>query len=166
MRMEKVLLSLGSNLGESLDIIKNACNDIKADNDIQEVIISSYYQTKPVGYKDQDDFINIAISLTTTKTPYQMLDLCAFLEQKYQRVRLFKNGPRTLDVDIIAFGEVILDEEKLILPHPRMHQRAFVLAPLKEIEPNFVITKYQKSISQLYDLLDDTEKQGVKIIHG
>lgn len=95
-----------------------------------------------------------------------MLDLCAFLEQKYQRVRLFKNGPRTLDVDIIAFGEVILEEEKLILPHPRMHQRAFVLAPLKEIEPNFVITKYQKSISQLYDLLDDTEKQGVKIIHG
>ena len=89
MRMEKVLLSLGSNLGESLDIIKNACNDIKAENDIQEVIISSYYQTKPVGYKDQDDFINIAISLTTTKTPYQMLDLCAFLEQKYQRVRLF-----------------------------------------------------------------------------
>ena len=166
MRMEKVLLSLGSNLGESLDIIKNACNDIKADNDIQEVIISSYYRTKPVGYKDQDDFINIAISLTTTKTPYQMLDLCAFLEQKYQRVRLFKNGPRTLDVDIIAFGEVILEEEKLILPHPRMHQRAFVLAPLKEIEPNFVLTKYQKSISQLYDLLDDTEKQGVKIIHG
>lgn len=166
MRMEKVLLSLGSNLGESLDIIKNACNDIKADNDIQEVIISSYYQTKPVGYKDQDDFINIAISLTTTKTPYQMLDLCAFLEQKYQRVRLFKNGPRTLDVDIIAFGEVIMEEEKLILPHPRMHQRAFVLAPLKEIEPNFIITKYQKSISQLYDLLDDTEKQGVKIIHG
>ena len=159
MRMEKVLLSLGSNLGESLDIIKNACNDIKADNDIQQVIISSYYRTKPVGYKDQDDFINIAISLTTTKTPYQMLDLCAFLEQKYQRVRLFKNGPRTLDVDIIAFGDVILDEEKLILPHPRMHQRAFVLAPLKEIEPNFVITKYQKSISQLYDLLDDTEKQ-------
>ena len=144
MRMEKVLLSLGSNLGESLDIIKNACNDIKADNDIQQVIISSYYRTKPVGYKDQDDFINIAISLTTTKTPYQMLDLCAFLEQKYQRVRLFKNGPRTLDVDIIAFGDVILDEEKLILPHPRMHQRAFVLAPLKEIEPNFVITKYQK----------------------
>ena len=166
MRMEKVLLSLGSNLGESLDIIKNACNDIKADNDIQQVIISSYYRTKPVGYKDQDDFINIAISLTTTKTPYQMLDLCAFLEQKYQRVRLFKNGPRTLDVDIIAFGDVILDEEKLILPHPRMHQRAFVLAPLKEIEPNFVITKYQKSISQLYDLLDDIEKQGVKIIHG
>ena len=166
MRMEKVLLSLGSNLGESLDIIKNACNDIKADNDIQQVIISSYYRTKPVGYKDQDDFINIAISLTTTKTPYQMLDLCAFLEQKYQRVRLFKNGPRTLDVDIIAFGDVILDEEKLILPHPRMHQRAFVLAPLKEIEPNFVITKYQKSISQLYYLLDDTEKQGVKIIHG
>ena len=158
MRMEKVLLSLGSNLGESLDIIKNACNDIKADNDIQQVIISSYYRTKPVGYKDQDDFINIAISLTTTKTPYQMLDLCAFLEQKYQRVRLFKNGPRTLDVDIIAFGDVILDEEKLILPHPRMHQRAFVLAPLKEIEPNFVISKYQKNISQLYDLLDDTEK--------
>ena len=166
MRMEKVLLSLGSNLGESLDIIKNACNDIKADNDIQQVIISSYYRTKPVGYKDQDDFINIAISLTTTKTPYQMLDLCAFLEQKYQRVRLFKNGPRTLDVDIIAFGDLIMEEEKLILPHPRMHQRAFVLAPLKEIQPNFGITKYQKSISQLYDLLDDTEKQGVKIIHG
>ena len=95
-----------------------------------------------------------------------MLELCAFLEQKYQRVRLFKNGPRTLDVDIIAFGDLIMEEEKLILPHPRMHQRAFVLAPLKEIKPNFVISKYQKNISQLYDLLDDTEKQGVKIIHG
>ena len=164
--MTTCLLSLGSNLGNCIDTLNSAINDIKSLKGVEDVVCASMYQTKPVGYKDQDDFINIAISLTTSKTPYQMLELCAFLEQKYQRVRLFKNGPRTLDVDIIAFGDVILDEEKLILPHPRMHQRAFVLAPLKEIEPNFVITKYQKSISQLYDLLDDTEKQGVKIIHG
>lgn len=164
--MTKVLLSLGSNLGDSIDILKHAVDDIKNENDIKDVVVSPFYRTKPVGFLDQDDFVNLALSLETEIDAYALLSLASELEQKYKRVRLFKDGPRTLDIDIIAYGDTQSDDKKLTLPHPRMQERAFVLAPLKDIVPDFIITKFNRSIIELFDALPTKEKQDVKVING
>ena len=129
-------------------------------------MVSPFYKTKPVGFLDQDDFVNLALSLETQIDAYSLLDFLSSLEQKYKRVRLFKDGPRTLDIDIIAYGDIKSDDKKLTLPHPRMQDRAFVLAPLKDIEPNFLVTKFNKSIKVLFDALPTKEKQDVKVING
>lgn len=139
--MTKVLLSLGSNLGDSIDILNHAIDDIKGKDGIKKVKVSPFYKTKPVGFLDQDDFVNLALSLETDIDSYELLEFLSSLEQKYKRVRLFKDGPRTLDIDIIAYGDTRSDDKKLTLPHPRMQKRAFVLAPLKDIEPDFSVTK-------------------------
>lgn len=164
--MTKVLLSLGSNLGDSIDILNHAIDDIKQHDGIKNVVVSPFYKTKPVGFLDQDDFVNLALSLETKIDAYSLLDFLSSLEQKYKRVRLFKDGPRTLDIDIITYGDTISDDKKLTLPHPRMQDRAFVLAPLKDIEPNFIVTKFNKSIRELFDALPTKEKQDVKVING
>ena len=163
--MTKILLSLGSNLGDSIDILNHAIDDIKQHDDIKNVVVSPFYKTKPVGFLDQDDFVNLALSLETKIDAYSLLDFLSSLEQKYKRVRLFKDGPRTLDIDIITYGDTISDDKKLTLPHPRMQDRAFVLAPLKDIEPNFIVTKFNKSIRELFDALPTKEKQDVKVIN-
>lgn len=164
--MTKVLLSLGSNLGDSIDVLNHAIDDIKQHDGVQNVVVSPFYKTKPVGFLDQDDFVNLALSLETQIDAYSLLDFLSSLEQKYKRVRLFKDGPRTLDIDIIAYGDIKSDDKKLTLPHPRMQDRAFVLAPLKDIEPNFLVTKFNKSIKVLFDALPTKEKQDVKVING
>ena len=100
--MTKVLLSLGSNLGDSIDILNHAIDDIKGKDGIKKVKVSPFYKTKPVGFLDQDDFVNLALSLETDIDSYELLEFLSSLEQKYKRVRLFKDGTRTHDIDINA----------------------------------------------------------------
>lgn len=147
--MTLAVLSLGSNLGDSLKILKDAVSDIKAINGISSFKMSPFYRTKPVGYLDQDDFINLACSFETSLEPLDILHKMQALEQKYKRVRLFRNGPRTLDIDLIIYGDEIINTEELIVPHPRMHERAFVLAPLRYIEPNLIVSTFNASVLEL-----------------
>lgn len=125
-----------------------------------------FIKPNPQAFLDQDDFVNLALSLETDIDSYELLEFLSSLEQKYKRVRLFKDGPRTLDIDIIAYGDTRSDDKKLTLPHPRMQKRAFVLAPLKDIEPDFLVTKFNQSIKELFDALPTKEKQDVKVING
>ena len=164
--MPKVLLSLGSNLGDSREILKSALKDIRALNTVKDFRVSSFYRTKPVGYADQDDFLNLACTFETELEPLNLLVKLQALEYKYKRVRLFKDGPRTLDIDIIAYGDECSDDERLTLPHPRMQDRAFVLAPLTEIAEDFVVKKFNISIGKLYKKLPDTEKKDVVKLNG
>ncbi|MGN0894630.1 MAG: 2-amino-4-hydroxy-6-hydroxymethyldihydropteridine diphosphokinase [Succinivibrio sp.] len=164
--MATVLLSLGSNLGDSVQIINDAIADIKGTSGIFNVCVSPFYLTKPVGYLDQNDFTNIAASINTTLPPLELLKLMQELEYKYKRVRLFKDGPRTLDIDLIAYDRLILNTQKLTLPHPRMHMRAFVLAPLNDIVPDFIVCGHEKSVNCLYNELPQDEINGVKRING
>ena len=164
--MAVVLLSLGSNLGNSKDILLSAFDDIQSLSCVTGLKKSSLFATKPVGYLDQDDFVNAACILQTTASAINFLKLMQELEQKYKRIRLFKDGPRTLDIDIIDFNHENIDSEELTLPHPRMQERAFVLAPLKEIVPDYLVNKFNKTISQLYEQLPLEEKQGAKVING
>lgn len=151
--MNKALIALGSNIGDSINILNSVIADLKADSELSVIKVSSLYKTKAKLYEDQPDFINAAISLTTDLDPVSLLDKLFFYENKYKRKRIIRWGPRTLDLDLIDYENTTLDTEKLTIPHKGMHERAFVLVPLHEIEPNYLVIKHQLTIAQLYEKL-------------
>ena len=150
--MHKVYLSLGSNIGDPVSYLDKAVDILENTRDIHKVKVSSYYQTDPVGYLDQDVFVNIAVYLETDLSPYELLEVCQGIEQALNRVRIIRWGPRTIDVDIILFDDVKMTEEKLTIPHPRMHERAFVLVPMFELDDKLMIQ--DKSIEGLMASVD------------
>jgi len=124
---------MGSNLGDKTDNLNRAVALLKENENIKVIQVSSFYETDPVGYLDQDVFVNIAVKVETSLLPLELLDYCQFVEQELKRVRKIRWGPRSIDVDILTYDETMIDEERLTVPHPRMFERAFVLIPLKEI---------------------------------
>ncbi|MDT0004603.1 2-amino-4-hydroxy-6-hydroxymethyldihydropteridine diphosphokinase [Listeria cossartiae subsp. cayugensis] len=153
--MAKAFLSIGTNIGERLENLNDALRGLAASNQIKITNVSSVYETDAVGYEDQAAFLNIAAEIETNFTPVELLDFCLALEFELGRVRLFKWGPRLIDIDVLLYDNVEMDTEKLKIPHPYMKERAFVMIPLIEISP-------EKS-----NLLDNTailEEQGVRKI--
>lgn len=132
-------IGLGSNLDHPLGQIQNALREIHETNEIALVRVSSFYETAPVGLIDQPMFVNAAAEVITTLSPHDLLGALQAIELRHARVRHERNGPRTLDLDILLFNEWDLTEENITIPHPRMHQRPFVLAPLVEIAPEVLI---------------------------
>jgi len=132
-------LSLGSNLGDRLTILRGAVAELAATAGIEVRAVSSLYETAPVGLREQPDFLNAAVKLRTSLEPEALLDRCLEIEQRFDRRREIRWGPRTLDVDIILYGQLSIDTERLTIPHPRARERAFVLVPLVEIEPEIRI---------------------------
>jgi 2-amino-4-hydroxy-6-hydroxymethyldihydropteridine diphosphokinase len=132
-------IGLGSNLENPLQQIKTAIDDLQSLADINIVSVSSLYQSPPMGPADQPDYINAVLALETSLNPHQLLDALQSVEQLHGRVRKRHWGERTLDLDILLFGDQILDDERLKIPHPGMHERAFVLYPLAEIAPDIEI---------------------------
>ncbi|MEZ2390880.1 2-amino-4-hydroxy-6-hydroxymethyldihydropteridine diphosphokinase [bacterium RCC_150] len=133
----KVILALGSNLGERNDTLSTAVADLVDRPEIRLLGVSPVVQTKPVGGPEgQPDFLNMVIAIETTLEPLELLRHCHDVEQKHHRVREVRWGPRTLDVDIIVYGELTSDDEILTLPHPRAAERAFVLYPWALLEPS------------------------------
>lgn len=135
MSAKEIFLSLGSNQGDSLDnllqgIIALAGSGITIDR------ISSIYQTEPVGFTDQDDFLNLVVKGATSLSSLELLQTCQTIEQQFKRVRTQRWGPRTLDIDILFYGTEQIESAELTIPHPRLHERAFVLVPLREIAPD------------------------------
>lgn len=157
--MHNVYISIGSNLGDSLTTIKSAISQLKSF--CSEVKVSSFYRTKPVLYLDQADFINAMIYIQTKLEPYELLAKLQEIELLYKRQRIIRYGPRTLDLDIILFDDLIITEDKLCIPHARMHERAFVLVPLCELNANLYISKYQKNVTELKNMLSYNELAGV-----
>lgn len=146
-------IALGSNLGDSLTILKDA---LKILADTPGVVVqkySSWYQTAPVG-PPQPDYLNACALLEVQLRPPELLETLLGIEAKFGRVRQERNGPRTLDLDLLLFGDLILDSSNLQIPHPRMRERAFVLVPLAEIAPNWVEPVSGKAIAQLVQTVD------------
>lgn len=129
----RAFLALGSNLGEREALLRHAVASIP-----DLVAVSPVYETDPVGGPEQDRFLNCVVELDTARTPHQLLALCQQLEADADRVRTERWGPRTLDVDVLLVGESTVDEPDLTVPHPRMWDRRFVLAPLADLAPELV----------------------------
>ncbi len=157
--MHRVFLSLGSNMGQKVDYLDNAVDIIKKNEFIHNVKVSSVYQTDPVGYLDQDVFVNIAVVLETTLEPFELLKVCQEIEEALNRERLIRWGPRTIDVDIILYDDLKLDDETLTIPHPRMHERAFVLVPICELDSELVIQS-----QKIQTLIETVDVSGVRKI--
>ncbi len=140
--MIRAYVALGSNLGNPVQTVEDAIDAMAALRGSLLKAISSLYRTAPVGLKRQPDFINAVVAIDTRLGPRDLLDELFALEARFGRVRdpgSVRNAPRTLDLDLLLHGDAVIDDPALTLPHPRMHERAFVLAPLAEIAPNVVI---------------------------
>jgi 2-amino-4-hydroxy-6-hydroxymethyldihydropteridine diphosphokinase len=151
--METAYIALGSNLPSSTGTPQQTLDAaiLRVTQLGRLLAQSSYYETAPVGYADQPSFLNAAIALQTELDPESLLDHLLEIERSFGRDRShgIPNGPRTLDLDLLLYGDRVLDTQILQLPHPRMAQRAFVLAPMAEIAPDLVHPHLRKSMSQL-----------------
>jgi 2-amino-4-hydroxy-6-hydroxymethyldihydropteridine diphosphokinase len=132
----RTVLSLGSNLGDRLDNLQGAIDALFDAPGLDFVAISPVYETKPVGGPEQDDFLNVVIVANSRLAPESLLERVLGIEEAMDRTRAVRWGPRTLDIDIVTIGELISEAPELLLPHPRAHERAFVLAPWSDVEPD------------------------------
>lgn len=136
---ERVFVGIGANLNDPEMGVRRAMQALGQIPDTRLVASSSLYRTAPVGYLDQPDFVNAVAELETMLTPFELLAQLLLIEQRFGRQRSVKNAPRTLDLDLLLYGEREISSETLTLPHPRMAERAFVLVPLSEIDPGVAI---------------------------
>ena len=132
-------IALGSNIDGPEQQIGRGLSEIGALPQSRLARVSSLYRSAPVGYRNQPDFINAVAAVETTLAPRALLDQLLAIERAHGRVREFPNAPRTLDLDIILYGVSALQEPGLAIPHPRMHERAFVIVPLVEIAPDATV---------------------------
>ncbi len=138
----KAVIALGSNLGNPKENLDLALGLLREATEVKEV--SSYYVTKPVGYEDQPDFVNAVCIIETELPAMELLNMLHGIEKAMGRERTIKWGPRTLDLDIIQYGAMLSSAEELTLPHPRAHERKFVLEPWHEIEPDAILLTHGK----------------------
>jgi 2-amino-4-hydroxy-6-hydroxymethyldihydropteridine diphosphokinase len=151
---ETAYLGLGGNLGDPAKSMGAALRMLDADPLSRVVAVSSLYRTPPWGKTDQPDFLNATAEVLTSHSPRELLDRCLEAEQRLKRVRQERWGPRLIDIDILIFGDETVHEDGLEIPHPRMLERAFVLAPLAEIAPDFMVDG--QTLSDHLAMLDTT----------
>jgi 2-amino-4-hydroxy-6-hydroxymethyldihydropteridine diphosphokinase len=144
-----IYLSLGSNVGDRENHLRDAIARLQTNRRL--VAVSSFYETEPVEVTDQAWFLNCVVALETTESPEQVMAAILHIEQEMGRQRIQRKGPRTIDIDILLFGDTILDSPALIIPHPAMHERRFVLQPLVEIAPGARHPMQNKTAQQLLD---------------
>jgi 2-amino-4-hydroxy-6-hydroxymethyldihydropteridine diphosphokinase len=130
---EVAFLGLGSNLGDRLDLLQRAVDALDADARTRVDAVSSVYETAPVGGPEQDPFLNIAVRVATRRSPRSLLRLCLAVEERLGRERTVRWGPRTVDVDVLLYGDRTVRTRDLEVPHPRLDERAFALVPLMEV---------------------------------
>jgi len=154
----EAFVGLGANLDDPLQQVGRAISELDAIEHTRVVAASSMYRSVPVGYADQPDFINAVAKLRTGLSPRELLDALHVIEGRHARRRSVRNAPRTLDLDLLLYGMLVAREEGLILPHPRMHERSFVLLPLAEIAPDVPVPGHAP-VSQL---LAQVDRSGVE----
>lgn len=155
-----VYIGLGSNQGDRVGALQQALRLLQDNDQIRVLSASSFYETEPVGFKEQEWFVNAAVAIDTTLPPEELLTVCQEIERVLGRVRDPKNpnGPRTIDIDILFYDDLVLNEPDLILPHPRIHERACVLVPLLEVNSRMVHPIFKKTIEQLHTDLEEPEE--------
>lgn len=157
--MNRAYISLGSNIGNRLLFLQQAVRSLQATNGVKVCQVSSVYETDPVGYVDQATFLNIVVELKTSLNPHELLKKCNEIEADLGRTREIHWGPRTVDLDILLYNEENVKTENLIIPHPRMTERGFVLIPLTEINSDLREPGTNRSFVELAD----TQKEGIHL---
>ncbi|MFC0525627.1 2-amino-4-hydroxy-6-hydroxymethyldihydropteridine diphosphokinase [Pontibacillus salicampi] len=160
--MTTAYVALGSNIEPRMNYLQEAINQVDNHEKVHVLQSSPIYETAPVGYTEQDDFLNAVIKLETTLEPLDLLAHCQSIEQQLGRERSVKWGPRTIDLDILLYNDERVATDHLTLPHPRLHERAFVLVPLHDIDSELYIDRYHKQVRQLLADLPAAEKEGVR----
>ncbi|MFZ1409961.1 MAG: 2-amino-4-hydroxy-6-hydroxymethyldihydropteridine diphosphokinase [Micropruina sp.] len=157
--LRSVVFSVGSNLGDRLAFLQGAVNAIASTPELRLVEVSSVYETAPVGMVlEQPDFLNIVVLAESTLASMVLLERALAIENAFRRVREVPGGPRTLDVDLIAVGRRTRNRPELTLPHPRAHERAFVLIPWLEVQPDADLP----GLGPIVDLLGLVDLSGVR----
>lgn len=152
----KVLLSAGSNAGDSLNHLNTAVALLNATGFVNVLSSSSVYKTDPWGKTDQESFYNIALLAECTVDVGELMRIILNTEEKIGRIRVEKWGPRIIDIDIILYGDIVVNTEQVIVPHPHFRDRLFVLKPAAEIAPDLLDPVTGKTIKELLDLCPDT----------
>ena len=155
-------LGLGSNLGDREHNLERAVSLLE--RVAAPVVVSSVYETRPWGYVDQPDFLNLACRVETALSPEALLGAVQAVEVLIGREPTFRYGPRIIDVDILLYGDLIINVDGLRVPHPSLFERAFALAPLAEIAPELVHPELGASIQMLLDRLPRAERDGVSLV--
>ena len=145
----RAFISIGSNIGEKLQNCLRAISLLDNLKGCKVIKKSSFYKTEPVGYKEQDWFINCAVLIDTKLDPYELLDRLQQIEILMGREKSFKWGPRLIDLDLLLYEDIIMDEEKLTIPHPLMHKRRFVLIPISELAPDLIHPVLNKPVIEI-----------------
>lgn len=156
------VIALGSNLAEPVRQVRAALSALEAHPQIQIEKTSSLYVTAPVGYDDQPDFVNAVCSVRTSLDGVSLLAVLNRIEEDFGRERTFRNAPRTLDLDIIDFDGIFSSDPHLTLPHPRAHERSFVMKPLAEILPDFVLGGHGRAA----DLAAALGDEGIRLLEA
>lgn len=155
--MNKSYLSLGSNMGDRVGMLRQAVRLLKEHPAINVMKISSLYETAPVGFTEQDAFLNMVVQLQTSLNAYELLEICQDIEQTLERKREIRWGPRTIDLDILLYNQDEFETENLVIPHPRMHERAFVLVPLLELDPELDFIEPEREGIEIWKTYNSVE---------
>lgn len=148
-KWNKVYIAAGSNLGDKEETLKEAIYKIDKRKDCVVTKVSNFYTTDPVGYEDQDQFVNCVFEINTLQTPSELMDTLLEVEKDFKRERIIRWGPRTLDLDIIFYDDIISYDEHILIPHPRAHERQFVMKPMCDINPYYVHPIYRKRVMDI-----------------
>jgi 2-amino-4-hydroxy-6-hydroxymethyldihydropteridine diphosphokinase len=151
-------IGLGSNMGDRSYFLNEAIKSLDSNERISVIATSSIYETAPVGYLEQESFLNMVIKVSTILKPIELLEVNQQVEKDLGRKRDIRWGPRTIDLDILMYNNENIETEKLIIPHPRMKERAFVLVPLMEIDDTIEIPYTKMPISLFIKELQDREE--------
>ncbi|MGA1795395.1 MAG: 2-amino-4-hydroxy-6-hydroxymethyldihydropteridine diphosphokinase [bacterium] len=146
-------LGLGSNIGNRIKNLEKALALLAAQTGIRVISTSSFYETEPVGFRDQGWFVNQVARIETTLPPLELLRVTQHIENSMGRTRAIRWGPRSIDIDILLYGDLVIDHAGLTIPHPRMTERRFVLVPLAEIDPSL---RHPKTKERMRTILIDT----------
>ena len=154
------IIAIGSNIGDKLENSRQGIAALESSGKLEIVCQSSFYLTEPVGYTDQPWFINSVLMAHTNLAPLQLMQFLKKMERQCGRVDSdIRNGPRVLDFDIIFYNDWVIESNELIIPHPRMHERGFVLKPLDEIAPDWIHPVFQKTVNRLLHEIGDQHEE-------